>query len=383
MRRRSTKSQPLPRLGCDVMQDWLVICLRAPLASFGGNAGNAERDTSDLPTRSALIGLAAAALGIEREDGEGQAQLARGLVTAAALYDRGHPLTDFHTFQSLHQAARGAATRAEALGKTAHLETSISRRHYRADGLWQGAYCLSGLSEGQMTLEILKEAFEAPHFTLYLGRKSCPLSHPLAPRIRANLKLDAVIDAITGLKVAEDDREGVRGNIGHIEKFDHRTAKDGFGLACLIGRLPQIIAVAVLQSADDGERGAVHGPRSAIAVNARQRIHKLDKRVGVQVGGMAVQAVGDAGFGHEALRLKGGAAVDECEAFLRAKVFGQREADFLFDVMAGIFNEPIANIDVRRHFLDGKFHLVERRFGCLRRNCFALPLCVRDRQALW
>lgn len=174
------------------MREWLVICLRAPLASFGDNAGNAERDTSDLPTRSSLIGLAAAALGIEREDGPGQARLARGLVTAAGLYERGHPLTDFHTFQSLNQAGKGAATRAVALKKTAHLETSISRRHYRADGLWQAAYRLAATADDGVTLDALRQAFEAPRFTLYLGRKSCPLSHPLVPRI---LAADTVVTA--------------------------------------------------------------------------------------------------------------------------------------------------------------------------------------------
>ncbi|WP_170975796.1 type I-E CRISPR-associated protein Cas5/CasD [Rhizobium sp. FY34] len=177
------RSQPLPLRGYSAMQDWLVICLRAPLGSFGENAGNAERDSADLPTRSALIGLAAAALGIEREDVQGQALLARGLVTAAGLYERGNPLADFHTFQTLHQAGKGAATRAEALAKTAHLETSISRRHYRADGLWQGAYRLSGRAEDGLALETLRKAFETPRFVLYLGRKSCPLSHPLVPRI--------------------------------------------------------------------------------------------------------------------------------------------------------------------------------------------------------
>jgi CRISPR system Cascade subunit CasD len=165
------------------MREWLVICLKAPLASFGENAGNAERGSADLPTRSALIGLAAAALGVEREDADGQRRLSHGLVTASALYDRGHPLADFHSFQSLHQSGKGAATRREALKMEAYLETSISRRHYRADGLWQGAYRLADSADPILTLETLRKAFEEPRFTLYLGRKSCSLSHPLAPRL--------------------------------------------------------------------------------------------------------------------------------------------------------------------------------------------------------
>lgn len=174
------------------MREWLVICLKAPLASFGENAGNAERGSADLPTRSALIGLAAAALGVRREDADGQRQLAHGLMTASALYDPGHPLADFHTFQSLHQSGKGADTRREALEKKAYLETSISRRHYRADGLWQGAYRLADGADAALTLEALRRAFEEPCFTLYLGRKSCPLSHPLAPRLTTT---DSVITA--------------------------------------------------------------------------------------------------------------------------------------------------------------------------------------------
>lgn len=181
------------------MREWLVICLRGPLASFGDNAGNAERDTSDMPTRSALIGLAAAALGIEREDAAGQVRLANGLITAAALYERGQPLADFHTFQSLHQAGRGAATRADALRKTAHVETSISRRHYRADGLWQAAYRLSDTADADLTLVHLRNAFETPRFVLYLGRKSCPLSHPLVPRL---ITSETVVEAFRAQFVA-------------------------------------------------------------------------------------------------------------------------------------------------------------------------------------
>ncbi|NKN38469.1 type I-E CRISPR-associated protein Cas5/CasD [Agrobacterium sp. a22-2] len=208
------------------MREWLVICLRAPLASFGDNAGNAERDTSDLPTRSALIGLAAAALGIEREDGPGQTRLARELVTAAGLYERGHPLADFHTFQSLNQAGKGAATRAEALSKTAHLETSISRRHYRADGLWQAAYRLSGNADDGVTLETLRQAFEAPRFALYLGRKSCPLSHPLAPRI---LAADTVVSAFRAQFEAVSQtaaRRGTRLQVVSVEQENDGPASN-------------------------------------------------------------------------------------------------------------------------------------------------------------
>lgn len=164
------------------MVDWLVVILSAPLASFADSPGNAARRSVTMPTRSALVGLAGAVLGVERIDAAGQAALARALVTAAALHEPGHPLEDFHTFQSLHQAGKGARTRAEALANTRHLETSITRRDYRADALWQAAYRLSD-APGDLTLNALAEAFRRPVFAPYIGRRSCPLAHPFNPVI--------------------------------------------------------------------------------------------------------------------------------------------------------------------------------------------------------
>lgn len=164
------------------MAQWLVIALRAPFASFADASGNTTRKTGDMPTRSALLGLAAAALGIRRDDEAGQAGLSAALSTASALLEPGAILTDFHTFASLHHAAKGAATRAEALRKKEHVVTSITRRDYRTGALWQGAY-RSTDGPGSPTLDGLATAFRRPAFFLSIGRRSCAPSHPLNPRL--------------------------------------------------------------------------------------------------------------------------------------------------------------------------------------------------------
>jgi CRISPR system Cascade subunit CasD len=161
------------------MTGWLLIVLAAPLASFGEDPGNARRGTADRPTRSALIGLAGAALGAERADSIGQKALADSLLTATRTVRPGLPLTDFHTFQSLPAGKEPTATRAHALALSGDLETSITRRDYRADGLVQAAYCAT--SEATVSLEALRDAFLRPRFLLWAGRKSCPLAHPLVP----------------------------------------------------------------------------------------------------------------------------------------------------------------------------------------------------------
>ncbi|SUB01569.1 CRISPR-associated protein Cas5/CasD, subtype I-E/ECOLI [Pannonibacter phragmitetus] len=166
-------------------QSWLVITLEAPLASFGEAAGNAQRGTAERPSRSALLGLAGAALGLRREDAAGQARLFAGLRTASLSQRSGKLLTDFHTFQSLPSSAGAPRSRAAALALREELSTSITRREYRMDVRYLAGFTAAdGVAEGQdIDLAALAEAFRRPRFALWLGRKSCPLSRPLNPLV--------------------------------------------------------------------------------------------------------------------------------------------------------------------------------------------------------
>jgi CRISPR-associated protein, Cas5e family len=50
------------------MRDYLVFRLYGPLASWGEPAVGGDRPTSAYPSRSAVLGLLGAALGIKRDD---------------------------------------------------------------------------------------------------------------------------------------------------------------------------------------------------------------------------------------------------------------------------------------------------------------------------
>ncbi|MGE3869890.1 MAG: type I-E CRISPR-associated protein Cas5/CasD [Pseudorhodoplanes sp.] len=172
------------------MTSWLVVTLMAPFASFGERAGNVERSTADRPTRSALIGLAGAALGIRRDEREGQRRLAESFRVATATFSAGTLVSDFHTYQSLPSASKPAPrTRAQALLRKEDLNTSITRREYRADVWHEAAYACE--PDAHWTLEELAAAFRSPRFVLFLGRKSCPPGAPLDPRI---MEVDDLID---------------------------------------------------------------------------------------------------------------------------------------------------------------------------------------------
>ncbi|MCB1508838.1 MAG: type I-E CRISPR-associated protein Cas5/CasD [Hyphomicrobiaceae bacterium] len=162
------------------MRSFLVITLAAPMASFGYAPGNVERVTAERPTRSALLGLAGAALGIARADEAGQAALRSGLSTASRTIRSGGLLRDYHTYQSVSRTKGRFRTRRDALAAT-EVQTSITLRDYRCDGFWQAAY--AARPEGTIDLDVLRRAFLAPRYPLYAGRKACTLSWPLAPRL--------------------------------------------------------------------------------------------------------------------------------------------------------------------------------------------------------
>lgn len=162
------------------MTEFLVFTLAAQIASFGGLAGHERRGSDSWPGRSALIGLLGAARGTRRDDDAGQAELA-ALGFAVGAYATGVPLRDYHTVQTVPQKFKRPTTRAQALalaGDQGDLNTVITLRDYRCGVL----FAVAVWGDGAMLAD-LQDALRQPRFTLYLGRKSCPLSAPVAPQI--------------------------------------------------------------------------------------------------------------------------------------------------------------------------------------------------------
>lgn len=169
---------------------YLVFSLSASLGSMGELAGHERRGSLLWPGRSALIGLMGAALGIRRD---GDFSGLDSLKIDVAVFDSGTVLRDFHTIQSVPAAAvKKPNSRPEAIRKAGgRLTTSITLRDYRA-GVFYGVAV-----QGER-LEEIAAALRKPHFTLYLGRKSCPLSSPLNPQV---VQADTVEEALRQVKV--------------------------------------------------------------------------------------------------------------------------------------------------------------------------------------
>ena len=118
----------------------LLLRLAAPLQSWGSDSKFETRKTDREPTKSGVVGLLEAALGLRRDDTEGLARL-NGLRFAVRADQEGSLLVDFHT---------------EAL------------------------------------LRELEAALRHPVYPLYLGRRSCPPTLPLCLGIRQGSLLDVL-----------------------------------------------------------------------------------------------------------------------------------------------------------------------------------------------
>ncbi len=172
------------------MASYLLFTLRGPMQSWGGASSVGEKRLSaQHPSHSAVVGLLAAALGIRREHSEALDALHGSLRVAVCQNKVGGIMTDYHTVQSAkNMNKRFFYTRREEvktkIDKFESLETTLSSRIYLTDAVF--TVCVWQAEEGgehTFTLEDVCQALMKPRLTLYLGRKSCPISRPLIPML--------------------------------------------------------------------------------------------------------------------------------------------------------------------------------------------------------
>jgi len=159
-----------------------IFQLYGPMVSWGEIAVGGERRSALQPSRSAIIGIVAAALGIKRDEEEELAKLTAAIRIAVRLDSPGTLLTDFHTIEAPRKRAKSVyRTRKDELESLDEKDNPVlSSREYRCD-----AYALVAiqLNNDTWTLEQIADVLRRPTFHLYLGRKSAPPALPLAPRI--------------------------------------------------------------------------------------------------------------------------------------------------------------------------------------------------------
>ncbi|MET8298190.1 type I-E CRISPR-associated protein Cas5/CasD [Streptomyces sp. NPDC005180] len=198
----------------------LLIRLAAPLQAWGSVSRFSNRDTDSRPTKSGIIGLCAAAMGMDRTDLLGD--LARVRYGVRADHP-GEPVRDYHTVgggryplsprdlvtdhrraaavSASLDAATGASFGSHELagwyGAPKKIDTDpvsgtlvsgelsrtalITERWYVADA----AFVAALQHPDREFLETVADALERPKRLLWLGRKSCPPSGTLAAGVHA------------------------------------------------------------------------------------------------------------------------------------------------------------------------------------------------------
>jgi len=149
------------------------------MQAWGTHTFEDFRPSNLFPTRSGLLGLLGACLGIERNNHAGLEQLAASVeltvrVDRAALRpDAKKPmpkvaikLLDFHTVLD-----------ARKVDGTINKNPVVSRREYLFDGAFTVA--IGQKPNAPVTLASVEKALLRPYYTPVLGRRSCPITRPL------------------------------------------------------------------------------------------------------------------------------------------------------------------------------------------------------------
>ena len=140
----------------------MLLRLAAPLQAWGADSKFETRKTAREPTKSGVIGLLAAALGLRRDETEPLTRLVQ-LRFGVRVEREGQLLVDFHMARNEEKD-----------------RSYVTYRHYLEDAVF-----LVGLeSEDTALLQELAEALTHPVFPLYLGRRACPPTLPLCLGLR-------------------------------------------------------------------------------------------------------------------------------------------------------------------------------------------------------
>ena len=169
----------------------LALRLAGPLQSWGSRSRFSDRDTEMEPTRSGVIGLLCAALGLPRDS---SLERFEGLRMAGRGDRQGALLRDFHTAQNVRRAGGG---------KTGE-QAVISNRYYLTDAVF-----LVLLEGDHDLLAELDDALANPVWPLFLGRKSCPPSEPVRiPNGILEVALDNALLTVASLDAGRDRFSG-------------------------------------------------------------------------------------------------------------------------------------------------------------------------------
>ena len=140
------------------------------MQSWGSESMYDNRETDSMPTKSGVIGIIAAALGMKRNESLEELQ---SLGFGVRIDLQGIKLNDFQI--------------TEMGGKQ---NSNLSNRDYLSDAIF-----LAGLESADVEfLKKIEDALKHPKYSVFLGRRSCPPTQPLVLGIRNSELYPSLLD---------------------------------------------------------------------------------------------------------------------------------------------------------------------------------------------
>lgn len=192
-----------------------AILLDAPMQSWGSSSRFTQRETDAFPTKSALIGLLAAAAGIDKHGADEEEKLAPFSALLLTVYrlprDGGRlveRLSDFHTVGGGYDPKASAFDKMSIPRKASggpSANAVITRRTYLT-----GARFIASFEGDADTISAAVRHLEDPVWGVWFGRKNCLPAMPLSP--------------VTGT----DRPAAVRALLGRLRAWEEATRRATF-----------------------------------------------------------------------------------------------------------------------------------------------------------
>ncbi len=140
----------------------VLLKFAGPLQSWGSSSHFEIRHTDPFPSKSAVTGLIAAALGYRRNEDE----KIRGLNRLHFAVRIDQPGQIEYDYQTAHKYKDSRKEPDPVLDRT-----YVTRRYYLEDAV----FVVAVGHEDAYLIERITEALKHPYFQLYMGRRSCPV----------------------------------------------------------------------------------------------------------------------------------------------------------------------------------------------------------------
>ncbi|HCN74088.1 type I-E CRISPR-associated protein Cas5/CasD [Pseudolactococcus plantarum] len=134
----------------------ILLKLSGPLQSYGNDSHFETRQTARYPTKSAIIGMIAASMGLNRNQDQ-EVQELNEIDLAVRVDQSGELLRDFHMAHAIKKDGKP---------KRAY----VTNRYYLQDAVFVVA-----ISANDVLIKEITKALKSPYFQPFMGRRSLPL----------------------------------------------------------------------------------------------------------------------------------------------------------------------------------------------------------------